>query len=64
MKDVGRMRTCIMLKLPVVIKDGYMELHEKPGLGVEMIDDAAKRFPFIPGRMEGLYGKLYHRKRR
>lgn len=53
-----------MLKLPVVIKDGYMELHEKPGLGVEMIDDAAKRFPFIPGRMEGLYGKLYHRKRR
>jgi L-alanine-DL-glutamate epimerase-like enolase superfamily enzyme len=29
--------------------DSYLTLPDKPGLGVEMIDDAEKRFPFIPG---------------
>ena len=45
-----------LFKEPLVIKDGYLELPEKPGLGVELIDDVAKKFPFIPGRMQGIYG--------
>jgi L-alanine-DL-glutamate epimerase-like enolase superfamily enzyme len=43
-----------LFKEPLVLKDGYLELPEKPGFGVEMIDDAVKRFPFIPGRYDRL----------
>jgi galactonate dehydratase len=52
-----------LFKEPLVIKDGFLELPGKPGLGVELIEDVARKFPFIPGRMEGLYGKIYRRKR-
>jgi len=38
-----------LLKEPLVIKDSYIQLPDKPGFGVEVIDDAAERFPFIPG---------------
>ena len=38
-----------LLKEPLVINDGFLELPQKPGFGVEIIDDAAERFPFIPG---------------
>ena len=41
-----------LFKEPLVPKDGYIELPDKPGFGVEVIDDAEKRFPFIEGRYD------------
>jgi galactonate dehydratase len=38
-----------LLKEPLVIRDGFLELPGKPGLGVEVIDDPAEKYPFIPG---------------
>jgi L-alanine-DL-glutamate epimerase-like enolase superfamily enzyme len=38
-----------LLKEPLEIKDSYITLPDKPGLGVEVIDDVAKKFPYIPG---------------
>lgn len=34
---------------PLVVKDGYLELSDKPGLGVELRPDIEKEFPYIPG---------------
>ena len=41
-----------LFKEPLVPKEGFLELPQKPGFGVEMIDDAPKRFPYIPGRYD------------
>ena len=41
-----------LLKEPLVPKDGYIELPNKPGFGIEVIDDVEKRFPFIEGRYD------------
>jgi galactonate dehydratase len=38
-----------LLKAPFAIEDGFLTLPDKPGLGIEVIDDAARRWPFIPG---------------
>lgn len=38
-----------LFREPLVMKDGYLDLPEKPGFGVEMIEDAEKRFPYLPG---------------
>jgi L-alanine-DL-glutamate epimerase-like enolase superfamily enzyme len=38
-----------LLKEPFVIKDGFLVLPDKPGFGIEVIDDAVKRFPPLPG---------------
>ena len=38
-----------LFKEPLEFRDSYLTLPEKPGLGVEMIDDIEKKFPFIPG---------------
>ena len=38
-----------LLKDPLVIREGFLELPRKPGLGIEIIEDATERFPFIPG---------------
>lgn len=35
---------------PLVVNNGYMDLPGKPGFGVEVIPDAEKKFPYIPGR--------------
>jgi L-alanine-DL-glutamate epimerase-like enolase superfamily enzyme len=37
---------------PLVVKKGYMDLPDKPGYGVEVIKDVAKKFPYIPGRYD------------
>jgi L-alanine-DL-glutamate epimerase-like enolase superfamily enzyme len=34
---------------PLDIRNSFLTLSDKPGLGVEMIDDVSKKFPFIPG---------------
>jgi L-alanine-DL-glutamate epimerase-like enolase superfamily enzyme len=38
-----------LLKEPFAIKDGFLTLPDKPGLGIEVVEDAARRWPFIPG---------------
>lgn len=38
---------------PYPIEDGWLTIPDKPGYGVELIDDLEKRFPFKPG----FYGK-------
>lgn len=41
-----------LFKEPLVPVDGFIVLPDGPGFGVEVIDDAEKRFPFIPGRYD------------
>lgn len=38
-----------LFKEPWMIKDGYLEMPSGPGFGVEVIEDAAKRFPYLEG---------------
>ncbi|MCB0107266.1 MAG: mandelate racemase/muconate lactonizing enzyme family protein [Caldilineaceae bacterium] len=38
-----------IFKEPYVIEDGILTIPDKPGFGVELIDDIAERFPFAPG---------------
>lgn len=38
-----------VFKEPLVVKNGYMDLPDKPGFGVEVIDDIEKKFPWVPG---------------
>jgi galactonate dehydratase len=38
-----------IFKEPLVVKKGYMDLPDKPGYGVELIDDVEKKFPYLPG---------------
>ncbi len=33
----------------VAVKNGYLDIPDKPGLGVELIDNLAERYPYIPG---------------
>ena len=40
------------------VKDGYLEIPRKPGLGVELAEDLEERFPYI----EGHYGILVDRR--
>lgn len=39
-----------LLKEPIVVKNSYAEVPRKPGLGVEIIDDADKKFPYDPNK--------------
>lgn len=32
-----------------VIREGYLELPNKPGFGVELADDLEERFPYVEG---------------
>jgi L-alanine-DL-glutamate epimerase-like enolase superfamily enzyme len=38
-----------LFKDPLVVRNGYMDLHDKPGFGVELKPGIASRFPYIPG---------------
>lgn len=38
-----------IFKEPLTVKNGFMELPDKPGFGVEIIDNVAKKFPWVPG---------------
>jgi len=38
-----------IFKDPLIVKNGWMQLPDKPGYGVEVIDDVEKRFPYAPG---------------
>ena len=41
-----------LFKEPLVPNDGFIDLPDKPGFGVEIIDDVEKKFPFIEGRYD------------
>ena len=38
-----------IFKDPLVVKNGWMELPDTPGYGMELIDDVEKKFPYQPG---------------
>lgn len=42
-----------IFKEPYEIKDGWLSIPDKPGYGVDLIDNIEKKFPFSPG----FYGK-------
>lgn len=41
-----------IFKDPLVVRKGYMELHNRPGFGMELKPGIAGKFPFIPGRYD------------
>jgi L-alanine-DL-glutamate epimerase-like enolase superfamily enzyme len=38
-----------IFKDPLVVKDGYLDVPDRPGYGMELIDDVARKFPFFDG---------------
>ena len=38
-----------IFKEPLPVRNGYLYLNDKPGFGVELIDDIEKKFPWSPG---------------
>ncbi|HDY90368.1 MAG TPA: mandelate racemase/muconate lactonizing enzyme family protein, partial [bacterium] len=38
-----------VFKEPLVVVNGYMDLPDKPGFGMELAPDLEKKFPFVPG---------------
>lgn len=38
-----------IFKDPYEVKEGILRIPEKPGFGVELIDNIEKKFPFVPG---------------
>lgn len=38
-----------IFKDPLVVRKGYMEVHRRPGFGMELKPGVAAKFPFIPG---------------
>ena len=49
----GRCRLDREMKEPFHIENGYISLPDKPGLGIELVDDIAEKFPF-----KGKYGGI------
>ncbi len=39
-----------LLKQPIVVKNSYADAPRGPGLGVEVVDDADKKFPYDPNK--------------
>ena len=37
---------------PLVVRKGYMDLHNKPGYGMELKPGIAEKFPYLPGRYD------------
>lgn len=38
-----------IFKEPLTVENGRMRLPDRPGFGVELIDDVEKKFPYVPG---------------
>ena len=38
-----------IFKEPLELKDGWLTVNDKPGYGLEIIDDVEKKFPYSPG---------------
>jgi galactonate dehydratase len=38
-----------IFKDPLVVKDGYLDVPDRPGYGMELIDDVAKKYPYFEG---------------
>ena len=51
--DEGHCRLDKEMKQPFVIKNGYIQIPDGPGLGIELLDDIGTVFPF-----KGRYGKF------
>ncbi len=35
-----------------MVKKGYMDVHNKPGFGMELKPGMAEKFPYLPGRYD------------
>ena len=42
-----------IFKDPLVVKNGYIDLHDKPGFDMELIPGIEKKFHYIPNPYEG-----------
>ena len=51
--DLGHCRLDQEMKTPFQIQNGYIQIPDGPGLGIELIDDIANVYPFT-----GRYGKF------
>jgi L-alanine-DL-glutamate epimerase-like enolase superfamily enzyme len=38
-----------LFKEKLIVKNGYLDIPDKPGLGVELIEGLAEQYPYIPG---------------
>jgi galactonate dehydratase len=38
-----------LFKEKLVVKNGYLDIPDKPGLGVELIEGLAEQYPYVPG---------------
>jgi galactonate dehydratase len=38
-----------LFKEKLVVKDGYLDVPDKPGLGVDLIEGLAEKYPYMPG---------------
>ena len=38
-----------IFKEPLVVKDSFLDLNDKPGFGLELAPDLEKKFPYMPG---------------
>ncbi len=38
-----------IFKNPLTVKRGYLDLPDKPGYGLELVENVAKKFPYLPG---------------
>ncbi|ALS20515.1 MULTISPECIES: mandelate racemase/muconate lactonizing enzyme family protein [Paenibacillus] len=38
-----------MIKSPLIVKDGYIEPNDRPGLGLELDEEALSKYPGLPG---------------
>ncbi|MCL5123926.1 MAG: mandelate racemase/muconate lactonizing enzyme family protein [Deltaproteobacteria bacterium] len=38
-----------LFKEKLIVKNGYLDIPDKPGLGVELIEDLDKQYPYVPG---------------
>jgi L-alanine-DL-glutamate epimerase-like enolase superfamily enzyme len=38
-----------IFKDPLTVTDGIMELPERPGFGMELVDEVERKFPYVPG---------------
>lgn len=47
-----------LFKEPLRVVDGYLDVPDKPGLGVELRDNLAEAFPFIPGPWHKMESEL------
>ena len=63
-EDFGTPLAALIVKDPVEIVDGYLEIPERPGLGVELDEEIMAEYPYDEEAFLDMYGKGGWEKRR